>query len=73
MGNCKILVLTLYLLARFTLALISASAILGSFQKINFQKGVTSVIWNIEFPSAFFHESFESFKKIGFFVEIIAF
>ena len=37
-GMRKFLVLTLYLLARITLTLISSSAITGCFQKLNFQE-----------------------------------
>ena len=36
-GIMKLLALTLYLLARITLTLISSSAIIGCFQKLNFQ------------------------------------
>ena len=36
----KFLALTLYLLARLTEALILASAIVGCFSKVNFQKGI---------------------------------
>ena len=36
-GMMKILALTLYLLARITLTLISSPAIIGCFRKVNFQ------------------------------------
>ena len=42
-GMMKFLALTLYLLARITLTLISSSAIFGCFKKVNFQ-GFTLVI-----------------------------
>ena len=40
----KFLALSLYLLARITLTLISSSAIIDHFQKVNFQKGINLVI-----------------------------
>ena len=50
----KFLALTLYLLARTTLTLISSSAIIVSFQKVSFQ-GFNLVIENFELPSAFLY------------------
>ena len=43
-GMVKFLDLSLYLLARITLTLISSSAIIDHFQKVNFQKGINLVI-----------------------------
>ena len=47
----KFLVLTLCLLARVTLTLISSASIIGCFQKVNFQ-GINLLIWNFELSSA---------------------
>ena len=58
----KFLALTLYLLARITLTLISSSAITGCFQKVNFQ-GFNLVILKFELPSVFLYGSCELFKK----------
>ena len=58
----KLLALTLYLLARITLNLISSSAITGCFQKANFQ-GFNLVILNFELPSAFLYASCELIEK----------
>ena len=58
----KFLALTLYLLARITLTLISSSAIISCFQKDNFQ-GINLVTQNFELPSAFFYASCELFEK----------
>ena len=43
MGMMKFLALTVYLVARITLTLISSPAIFGCFQKVNFQ-GINLVI-----------------------------
>ena len=40
-GVKKFLALTLYLLARITLTLILSSAMIGCFQKVNCEKGIT--------------------------------
>ena len=56
----KLLALTLYLLARITLTLISSSAITGCFQKVNFQR-FNLVILNFELPSAFLYASCDLF------------
>ena len=56
------LALTLYLLARITLTLISSSANVGSFQKFNFQR-FNFVIGNLELRSAFFHTLVSYSKK----------
>ena len=40
----KFLAKTLHLLARITLALISSSAIIGCYEKINFEKEIDLVI-----------------------------
>ena len=61
-GMIKFLALTLYLLARITLTLISPFAIVGCFKKVNFQE-FNRVIWNFELPYAFLYPSFELFKK----------
>ena len=53
----KALALTLYLLARVILALISSSAIIGCFQKVNYKKGIILVTLDFELPSAFLYES----------------
>ena len=60
-GNSKIgmmnfLILTLYLLARITLTLISSSAITGCFQKVSFQE-FNLVICNFELPYVFLYAS----------------
>ena len=68
----KFLALTLYLLARITLTLISSSAIIGCFQKLNFQ-GFNLVILNFELSFAFLCSSFESFKKWAVLCQIITF
>ena len=60
-GMIKLLALTLYLLARITLTLISSFAILGCFWKVSFQ-GFNLIIWNFE-PSAFLSASCELFEK----------
>ena len=59
------LTLTLHLLARVTLTLISSPAIIGC-QKVNFQ-GFNLVKWNFQ-SSAFLSVSCELFKKIGYFM-----
>ena len=51
----KFLALTLYLLARRTLTLISSSAIIGCFQKVNYEKNLSYHL--------LFVESCRSFKK----------
>ena len=61
----KFLVLTLYLLARVTLTLISYSGIIVSVQKVNIQ-GFNLVIWNFELPSAFLY-ALVSYSKNGVF------
>ena len=53
----KFLALTLYLLARITLTLISSFAITDCFQNVNFQR-YTLVILNFELPSAFLYALF---------------
>ena len=58
----KFLALTLYLLDRITLTLISSFAITVSFQKVSFQ-GFNLVIFNSELPSAFFYALCELFEK----------
>ena len=58
----KFLALTLYLLARITLTLISSSAITVCFQKVNFQ-GFNLVILNFELSCAFLYASCELFEK----------
>ena len=58
----KFLALTLYLLARTTLYLISSSLIIGYFKKVNFW-GFNLVILNFELPSTFLYASFELFEK----------
>ena len=50
----KFLALTLSLLVRITLTLISYSAIISCFQKLKFQ-GFNLVVWNFELPFAFLH------------------
>ena len=50
----KFMALTLYLLARITLALILSSAIILCFQKVTFQ-GFNLVIRNFELPSILFY------------------
>ena len=57
----KFLALTLYLLARRTLNLISPLAIIACFGKVNFQ-GFNLVIWNFE-SSAFLNASYELLGK----------
>ena len=61
-GMMKLLALTLYLLARITLTLISLSVITGCFQKVKFQ-GFNLVILNFELPSAFLYASCELFEQ----------
>ena len=68
----KLLTLTLYLLARITLTLISSSAITGCFQKANFQE-FNLVILNFELPAGFLYASYELLEKYMFYVEMIAF
>ena len=68
----KFLALTLYLLAIITLTLISSSAIIGCFQKFNFQ-GFNLVIWNFELPSKFLYASFELLEKMAALCGNIAF
>ena len=58
----KFLALTLYLVVRITLTLISSPAIIGCFPKVNFQ-GIDLVIWNFE-SSAFMWV----IQKIGYFM-----
>ena len=58
----KFLALTLYLLARTTLTLISSSALICYFEKVNVQ-GFNLVKRNFELPSAFIYDSCELFKK----------
>ena len=58
----KFLALTLYLLARITLSLISSSAITDCFQNVNFQ-GFDLVILNFELPPAFLYASCVLFEK----------
>ena len=53
-GMMKFLALTLYLLARITLALILSSSIILCFQKFSFQ-GFNLVICNFELPSVFLY------------------
>ena len=57
----KFLALTLYLLARITLTLISSPAIIGCFREVNFQ-GFNLIIRNFE-SSAFLSASCELFEK----------
>ena len=64
----KFLALTLYLLARITLTLISSSAIIGCFQKLNFQ-GFNLVIWNFELPSEFLYALVSYSKNSLFYVK----
>ena len=61
-GMMKFLALTLYLLARIALTLISSFAIISCFQKDNFQ-GFNLVIRKFELASAFFYASCELFEK----------
>ena len=68
----KFLALTLYLLARITLTLISSTAIIGCFQKSNFH-GFNSVISNFEFPYAFLNVLVSYSKNSMFYVKNIAF
>ena len=63
----KFLALTLDLLARKTLTLISSFPITGCFQKVNFQ-GFNLVMLKFELPSAFLYALCELFQKIGFFM-----
>ena len=58
----KFLALTLDLLARISLTLISSVAITGYFQKVNFQR-FKSVILNFELPSTFLYALCELFEK----------
>ena len=58
----KFLALTLYLLARVTLTLISSFAITSCFQKVNFQ-AFNLLILNFELPSAFLYVLCELFEK----------
>ena len=64
----KFLALTLYLLARITLTLISSTAIIGYFQKLNFQ-GFNLVIWNFELPSEFLYALVSYSKNSLFYVK----
>ena len=67
----KFLALTLYLLVRRTLTLISSS-IIGCLQKLNFQ-GFKLIIWNVELPSAFLYALVSYSKSSLFYVKNIAF
>ena len=42
--NDEFFTLTLYLLARITLTLISSAAFIGYFEKVNFEKGIGLVV-----------------------------
>ena len=64
----KFLALTLYLLARITLTLISSSAIIGCFQKLNFQ-GFNLIIWNFELPSELLYALVSYSKNSLFYVK----
>ena len=68
----KFLALTLYLLARITLTLISSTAIIGYFQKLNFQ-GFNLVIWNFELPSGLLYALVSYSKNSSFYVKNMAF
>ena len=62
----KFLALTLHLLAKITLTLISFSAIIGCFQKVVVLKtvqGFNFVLSNFELPSAFSYAPCELFEK----------
>ena len=67
----KFLALTMYLLARITLTLISSPAIFGCFRKVNFQ-GFNLVIWNFE-SFAFLSASCELSEKYAVLCGNIAF
>ena len=61
----KFLALTLYLLVRITLTLVSTTTIIGCFQNWNFQ-GFNVVLWNFELPSEFLY-ALLSYSKNGLF------
>ena len=58
----KFLALILHLLARIRLTLISSFAIIGCFQKVNFQ-GFNLITLNFELPSALLYALCELLEK----------
>ena len=69
----KFLALTLYLLARTTLTLISSSAIIGCFQNVNCEKGINLVIQDLSCHLHFCMSHVSHSKNILLYAELIAF